>query len=828
MWSFVQCCLFDWSFVFWLVVFSLAALFLIRKGYHVLNWFKNLRMSSKIVVVLSLLAIIYAIGCIPQPIEDQRYGGWFAIPVLAVFFSTVTIVKSIVRRYQVRLRDGNAKGLLPEAVRHRRNLRLLGMVVIWVWSCGWLLYFLAIGIAMEPHVGAEVLWRSAIASLNLFLTNIDSNVIDDIQGHDVLKGLISCAGLTAVFCTVLLLLSLVLHRLMSYLHISHLALSKERNHLYLFFGINDASKLLSDSIIEGDPQSVVVYIDSSQDGKSDQDDDKVDGWQNLLNLLIHRRKAFIDANEDERRALTISGCDICSLENEVSDVLGDIGVESVKRLVQKLKSYEDSQLHVFFLSEDRDANVQSTAILAKDNLIGAAEFQTTIYCHARRNSINRIIEDLGIGTEKRIDVKILDSSHLAIEQLKGDVRNHPVSYVSVEKLNENNPGNVSSDFVSLVMGFGETGQEAVKFLYEYGAFVGEKADEWNSYRSPFCCYVVDSEMRKLEGHFISAIPGVSCKASGEKSDKNEKADIQFYSFDFRSHEFFTEVLKDEMIEKLNYVVVAVGDDELNMTAAVEILRYVRKKRENLDNFCIYVRAYEKGSFKYLEEIAKHYNMRLGKEDNDQVEKIVLFGQNEKIYTYDLVVNDRYQKEGRNYYETYRSLQIDPDNDEGSWEERHDKNMKPDKKGKTTKWERMSKIRRKESQDRSNALHAQTKMMLLRKAVGEKNAKGLALRALKKRTGRQAGITYPLLSPSENRLMLNLAMCEHLRWIAAHEMMGYVDNVDAHECNEMKKRHNCLKPWQALDKESDSVDYIDDYKVFDFGVVETSFKMKYAE
>ena len=33
-----------------------------------------------------------------------------------------------------------------------------------------------------------------------------------------------------------------------------------------------------------------------------------------------------------------------------------------------------------------------------------------------------------------------------------------------------------------------------------------------------------------------------------------------------------------------YVVVAIGDDEKNMTIAVEILRYIRRKRANLDNF----------------------------------------------------------------------------------------------------------------------------------------------------------------------------------------------------------------------------------------------------
>lgn len=835
LYTFFRMSLLDWSFALWLTIYLLVIVLLWKKGYAVLEWFRKRPLSSIVVLIMLGLTIVFALGSVPHGANDQSFGGWFALPVLAVIFSTAAVFLSIIHRYKFSFNNTTTKKSFPEAVRRRRNLRLLGRVMIWVWCNGWLLYFIAIGCVRRPHVGSEVFWRSAIASLNLFLSNIDSNVMNDIQGHDVLKGLLSCVGFSAVLCTALLIMSLVLFRLMSYLHIRHITLNDERNHLYLFGGMNDASRLLADSIYHEDPHSVIVYLESSASNKSEQEEDKIDGWKNIVHLLTHRRRAFIDAHEDERRALAISNCDICSLEDDVSDVWGTIGAESVKCLIEQLKVVRDAQLHVFFLSEDRETNVQSTAILAKDELIGAKEFQTTIYCHARRNTINRIIEDLGIGTEKRIDVRILDSSHLAIEHLKRNVKNHPISFVSVQKLNEDNPGSVSSDFVSLVMGFGETGQEAVEFLYEYGAFVHKDATQYDSKRSPFSCYVLDNDMEKLEGHFISDIPAVNhvkcnpyrnCRIANLPSKKTDNSLIKFYPFDYRSSEFFTKIL-DEIVHKLNYVVVAIGDDEQNMTAAVEILRYVRKKRENLDNFCIYVRAYEKGSFKYLNEIAKHYNLRLCKNEKDNTEKIILFGQNEQIYTYDLVVNDRYLKDARKYYETYRSLQIDPNNDEGEWDKRHDDTMKPDKKGKSTKWERMSKIRRKESQDRSNALHAQTKLMLLQEAVGEENVKDMALRALEQRIGKQTGITYPLLSYSENQLMLNLAMCEHLRWNAAHEMMGYVNNdSDEHCCNELTKRHNCLKPWQDLDKESDAVDYIDDYKLFDFGVVETSFKLEY--
>jgi hypothetical protein len=66
------------------------------------------------------------------------------------------------------------------------------------------------------------------------------------------------------------------------------------------------------------------------------------------------------------------------LKDATKDVLCNIGLEDVKQLIRKLKNVNEAQLHVFFLSEERENNIRSTAILAQDDLIGSKEFQTTI------------------------------------------------------------------------------------------------------------------------------------------------------------------------------------------------------------------------------------------------------------------------------------------------------------------------------------------------------------------------------------------------------------------------------------------------------------------
>ena len=824
--GFIKDSLIDWSFGIMFVIFLLFALLIWRRGYNILEWYKRKPTSSKVLIAMSILALIFVISCIPNAHKDE-YGGWFALPLMMALGFFIAICQNLNKRIKQRRNQKESDEHLPKALIRQHNLRLLALIMAWIWSCGWVVYFVAIGVSYRPHVGSEVFFRSALASLQLFVMNIDSNIIDSIWSHDVLKGMICCAGIAATICTVILIMLLVVSRLMAYLHINNLAINNQRNHLYIFFDICDASRLLAQNIYDEDPQAVIVYVDNAISNKTEYEDDKTESWRSVLDILSFRRKTIQDIEENDRTAIAMASSDICSITNDTTDVLGNIGLETVKKLMIRLNGLSDAQLHIFLLSEERDTNVRATSILVRDDLIGCKGYQTTVYCHARRDGVNRVLEDLGLSVENNINVKILDSAHLAMEFLKRDVENHPVNFVDIETIEDDNPGSVSSEFVSLVMGFGETGQEAVKFLYEYGAFVDKKANEKNSYRSPFSCYVVDNNMQKLEGPFIADVPAAECIKSSAADSKvilSREAIIRFYELDFRSDEFFTTVLK-EIANKLNYVVVAVGDDELNMTVAVEILSYVRKHRDNLENFRIYVRAYEKGTFKHLSEIAKHYNKRLAMTEDEIVKKIVLFGQNQDIYTFNLVIRDQYQEKGEKYYETYRSLNLDPANDEGPWNKRHTDTLQ--KEGSTI-WERMSKIRRKENQDRSNALHALTKIRLLEKTVRIEKAKDFALRALANRDGSKDHINYSKLSAPEMKLMLNLAMCEHLRWNAAHEMLGYQNNTKGHSCDERLKMHNCLKDWQELDKETDAVDYIKDYKLYDFGVVETSFKLKYVE
>ena len=820
LWGFVEGSLMNSSFYIWLIIDFIAAFLIWTNGYRFLGWLRQRPMSAKIVFILLSLTTLFVFGCKSYDGEASHYGSWFALPMAMAIGSTCVLAWAIIQRYKIRFKPLEERPAIPEAYRRQRNLILLAKTMLWIWCCGWVIFFVAISVGKQPHVGAEVLLRSAIASLDLFLMDIDSNTLDAIQSHDVLKGMISCASFAAVLCTATLIMSLVLSRLMAYMHIKHIKINDVHNHVYVFFGMNDASKHLAKDIYNEDDKSVILFVVNSLVGEAEQDEDKTDGWKNIVSMMTHRHKTFVEVDENERRALAIANCDICSLDSETADVLGTIGLETVKNILRTLEDIDDAQLHVFFLSEDSEHNVRSTSVLAKDELVKSDKLNAVIYCHARRNGLNRILED--IAFKSGLEVRIIDSSAIAVEQLKSDESNHPVHFVEIDA---KNPTTVSSSFNSLIVGFDEVGRDSLKFLYEFGAFVDSRSTSNDVQRSPFNCIVVDKNMEGLEGTFVNFAPAVM----KQKNRDSDTSLVELKQCDCQGKEFYDDILTTEFCTKVNYIVVAVGDDELGMTLAIRMLNHIRRVRVDLSKLAIYVRCYNPEKEAYLQKIAAYYNEGYNKNlgENELAFRnnvIRLFGQYENIYSYDMIVNDKITKEGQVYQESYERI-----------------------KGSNTTWigrrkelqtkgslDSIRKMRRQEFQDISNALHADTKLFLLQQALPHCDWQDFLDRYFNSdnmpvRTGNYAAISYTNLSPDENEIILNLARLEHIRWNASHEMLGYTPPLNPakydHGCNERTREHNCLRPWQELDDEgrivTEKEGWTCDYKTYDFIVVDNS-------
>lgn len=692
-------------------------------------------------------------------------------------------------------------------------------------------------------VNAEYLLRSLLCSLQLFAASIDSNVLDGIKGHEYVKGLISVQAVLSFSCTIAILISLVYARVKAYIKLHRSTVINEQyNHLYVFFGINEPSRLLAKDIRVKDCSAQILFVENSYVDEEDHG-----GWDSIVGMFTHRRETFA-AVDDLNARVTFTETKLNSIEigdtdsnAEEKDILSEINLLKLKELILKLRPYgKESQLHIFFLSKNEDENIQAISVLARDTTIMSnSSITQKFYCHARQNGLNRGIENIAV--KRGLDVRIIDSTHLSIELLKADPANHPVRLV---ELDEENPTTVKSPLNCLIVGFDEAGQDAMKFLYEFGAFVSNSGTPQKEVRSTFHCLAIDKRMDELEGVFSTFAPAAMTQKNSDGSSL-----IELRKCDCMSGDFYEDVLNETMRKNINYIVITVGDDDFGMLLAIRILNHIRRDRDDLSKLRIYVRSYRSDRESYMQKIANYYNEGYNQDQNKGTNAspiIMPFGQSEKIYSYDMIIREELLTQGKIYQKMYCEMKDEKE----LWDLRRElltgmkkkDDNKRDENGakliydvpigeRKVSLNDMRSLRRKESQDLSNSLHKETKMYLLRNALSSNaNWQDFIKRYFKDdgkpdRSGSYDKIVYRNLTEKENQAILNLARLEHLRWNASHEMLGYTKGDNMHGCDERARKHNCLRPWEELDKEGKTVTELEgwtcDYKAFDFAVADVS-------
>lgn len=79
-------------------------------------------------------------------------------------------------------------------------------------------------------------------------------------------------------------------------------------------------------------------------------------------------------------------------------------------------------------------------------------------------------------------------------------------------------------------------------------------------------------------------------------------------------------------------------------------------------------------------------------------------------------------------------------------------------------------------------------------------------------------------------MLNLAKLEHLRWMASHAILGYTCAPAGQTgCDERTRTHNCLRPWNLIDRIPETQMWGGgSYRLYDYVVVETTVLLMKTE
>lgn len=727
----------------------------------------------------------------------------------------------------------------------------------------YLLIFKEIESPYYPSNNTELFFRSMICALDMFMLDIDSNILDRLKEFPRWKGAIEVMGALSFGSTIAMLGSLVYSRAKAYydLHFKS-KVTDSRNHIYLFFGIDENSRILAEDIKTNDQKAMKIFV-----VEENMDENENDSWSNIVRLFTHRQSTFEYATKSDS-LVAIASEQLCDLDKDQikkweSDILSMVGLSKVKNLILKLKETRDYALHIFFLSNDEDRNIKNLTGLAKDATISAIatdvkrkrdkdnklkeDVYLKLYCHARYNGPNRVIEDLAV--KKNLDVEIVDSSHIAVELLKSREDSQPIRVASIS--NED-PTLVTKPLESLIIGFGEVGRDAFRFIYEFGTFLQKKDHRLQAARPMITA--VDARMKLLDGVFKSNTPGIDW----------QDGNLKFLNIDCREEAFYNQCLSPEHCRTLNYIVIALGNDDHNISLAVNIFSKIRQNRGDISDVIIMTRCVDHNNRQMMQKIADHYNKGCADLSSDVIR---LFGDAGEVYTYSTIIHDELLKKGKSYLDSYNIISKDPDPKD--WDQRRalataiGVNGHPD-------IDKLRSLRRKESQDLANALHASTKMWILEKALIRLNEKELNQEEKIKadaerrtltmkyfsdlkslmfdkdgvviREGNGKKIVYPRfynpnkemeedeLGKDRSRIMLHLAMLEHLRWNAAHELLGYSVNDHEVRCNERIRRHNCLRDWEELDAQSEltkATPYPQDYKGFDFSVVETSIFLHYS-
>lgn len=630
------------------------------------------------------------------------------------------------------------------------NLKGLALIVL---IAGVIVYFYGYWHFYDEELNFVALsLRSFLSSLGMFALQSDLQyfVQDHVKSEPIFLGAFAVVHFLAALVSAIFIINLVGIKLISWLKMRR---AKGQN-LYIFWGLNENSITLAEDIYNNKVKTdggMLIFVGTPQDAEF--------GNQQLsLSALVNgksQRKDRIRRIEELGAIITYcsENLTIEKSSNLPSNIFKTAGLKSLTSIIFKSK---DKEIRIFFLTDDQHYNLKLTSLLLntieqKDEVLHGCQ-HLDIYCRARMNKENSVLEKQAyIKSEEMLpNVHLIDTANLSIQILKREVDYQPISFVSPNT----DTASVDGPFTALVIGFGETGRDAVRFLYEFGAFPNSIGQ-----RSPFKCYAIDQEMDKLAGTFYNNAPAI-----------NGNSEIELLQMNYQSEQFWEWV--NDKINTLNYIVISCGDDEIGMQLAIDLLEKAFRANMSMDHFKIFIRSYSKEKEGRMVEMTDFYNQKARN-------SLVVFGRQEDLYTYNNIIDEEAIIHAKEFYAGYASK----DPKAPTWKERH---VIYKKKRNEVTLNDINAVIRKENQDIANYRHMDTKLKLA----------GLSRKSTKD--------DFDKLSAGQKK---NLAICEHLRWNASHEMLGY---VYGEETSDLHKTHNCLKAWEELSP---------DYQYYDYAVMD---------
>lgn len=658
---------------------------------------------------------------------------------------------------------------------------ILFCISFFIWLYG--VYLYSIGYHSDHRLDfMAIVPRATIASFRMFLVNQDlARVGNALRGDNVYMIHFSMIHFAAALTSVLWVMKLIGFRIRSFCRYTwrSLFLKKGSTIVNIFWGINEESMLLAQQIKNTPTKNISIFANTS--------DKREKGKGSKISLsYIFDVMSLSESVQNwiEQNDAYVTNCHygLSSKGSDGDDLLASIGMKKLGRFVRKA-----SKVNFFFLSDDEDLNLSNSMKILSDSKLSTLP-NLVVYSHVRSTKMADIYDHYSQYSASKVNarLKIVNSSLLSVAELKQNSKYHPVNYVSID---QQTATVTSPTFNSMVIGYGETGEEAFKFLYEFASFIDPQGT-----KVPFKCYVVDRYMDKMTASIRNSMPEIS-----EKEMELVNAEI--------GAKAYWELVKST-IQTLNYIIITVKDDNLGIQTAIDLFKTALQTRRNdLKDFAIYVRCYESQNFQKMSDLAS----KITSANNGCGGEIIVFGRKSDIYTYDLIINERLLKQAKEFHKVYEGSDKDADE---VWKASFgnkaidEKLINAQAKDKScTRFNIINDINNQIHQNYSNSTHIKTKRILL--GLNNVNVKGLRP-AIDSRAPQTT--LYVKADEALQKKLLNVAKCEHIRWESSHKLAGYTYATE--KCI-IQKHHNCLIPWENLDEKTQS---------YDCNVVDTSIKL----
>ncbi|MFR9524277.1 MAG: hypothetical protein SNH94_06870 [Rikenellaceae bacterium] len=468
------------------------------------------------------------------------------------------------------------------------------------------------------------------------------------------------------------------------------------------------------------------------------------GWMKLLAKLNAESYIFTNANEeslhlardirhDKPRAMVIFLRPMAekgdsALFNRV-EAMGGIYIETPNKNPLEVSLIRwhmaRSRSHIFFISDEEERNVADVIELSNSiNRLSQEAIQQNVHLYIRfySNDIRASFEEQARTSCSKVEYTIFSDAELIAYQVVEDYA--PVDCVKLDTTK----GCATEDYQVMIVGFDRKGRAILRKMIEFGQFVG----------SEFKATIVDKNVEQKRGSFAALYPALE-----------ENYNLNFVQSHVGEPQFF-KLLKAE-VATLKQIVVALGNDSLNIQTAIEIHRMLLQLDREQVQILAVVNSDE--TYNYIHT-------------SQELSAINCIGQQSTIFTEENVVKGAISLGARRINEYYR---------------RHNPS-KPE-------WRGLEYI--KKESNISVALHAYTKLRLL----------GLTAEDFARLGSEDEFRAWLAQNPTRFE---NLARTEHLRWNAAYFTRGWqlwplAQIPPNHQSGQDHHRelHCCLVDWEQL-------------------------------